>query len=141
AAAPLIDRLLSVTFDSAPLWRIGAADMRQSDQRSSPILHARAGRVALAAANLPSSVRAKWGDRIQIIAPNTPPIDPRDALVIYTLTPVRAWGRFVRVEVSADERLARRPDQAPAHYAAATAYYLMKLDDEWVIVAWESWVT
>jgi hypothetical protein len=141
AAAPLISRLLSVTIDSAPLWRVGAADMRQSDRQGSPTLHARARRVALAAANLPSSVRAKWDDRIQIITPNTPPIDPRDALVIYAVTPVRAWGRFVRVEVSADERLARRPDQAPAHYAAATLYYLMELNGEWVIVAWESWVT
>jgi hypothetical protein len=141
AAAPLIDRLLSVTINSAPLWRVGAADMRQSDRQGSPTLHARAGRVAFAAANLPSSVRAKWVDRIQIITPNTLPIDPRDALVIYAVTPVRAWGRFVRVEVSADERLARRPDQAPAHYAAATLYYLMELNGEWVIVAWESWVT
>jgi hypothetical protein len=140
AAAPLILRLLSVTIDSAPLWRVGAADMRQFSRRETPILHARARRVALTAANLPSSVRAKFGDRIQIITPQTP-IDPRDALVIYTVTPVRAWGRFVRVEVSADERLARRPEQAPAHYAAATAYYLMELNGEWVIVAWESWVT
>ena len=49
--------------------------------------------------------------------------------------------RFVRVEVSSDERLARRPDQAPAHYAADSAYYLMQLNGEWVIVAWESCVT
>jgi hypothetical protein len=71
-----------------------------------------------------------WGDR-----------DEREAGVFYTISPLRSWGRFVRVELHASERTARTSDQVPSVNASSTTYYLMSLDGEWVIVSMDRWVT
>jgi len=139
-AAPFIDRLLAATVDSAPLWRVGTADIRAPGTR--PIVHAEVRRIFLNGDSLPDAVRAKWGARLQIIASaEWATRDVRSAAVFYTVPPLRTWGRFVRIEVLDSQRTGRPDGQLPAQYAAAYTYYLMELNGEWVIVEWEAWVT
>ena len=141
-AAPLVDRLLAATVDTAPLWRVGAADLPASLRRPRPEVHATIGRVLLNAATLPEAIRAKWAGRVAIItSAEWNRRDPRTGGVFYSVAPVRSWGRFARVELTLSERSTRSEGQAPRQYAAGTTYYLMKLNDEWVIVGQDGWVT
>ena len=141
-AAPIVDRLLAATIDTAPLWRLGAADLYSGRRGIGPTLHARVGRVLLDAAHLPDVIRARWAGRAEIItSADWNRRDPREGGVFYTVHPIRTWGRFARVELTASERNARSQSEAPAQYASGRTYYLMRLDDEWVIVAEEGWVT
>ena len=64
-----------------------------------------------------------------------------DAGVLYTLSGVRQAGPFVVVGVTSQERMPRRPGEAPQLFAAGTTYYLMELNGEWVIVSTDMWVT
>lgn len=142
AAAPFIDRLLAVTVDSAPLWRVGAADLLTPPRGARPIVHAEVRRIFLNGDSLPDALRARWQGRLEIIASaEWDRRDVRSAAVFYTVRPLRAWGRFVRIEVLDSERIARPDGQLPAQYAAGNTYYLMELNGEWVIVAEEGWVT
>ena len=141
-AAPFIDRLLAATVDSAPLWRVGAADLRAPPRGARPIVHAEVRRIFLNGDSLPDALRAKWGARLQIIASaEWARRDVRSAAVFYTVPPLRTWGRFVRIEILDSERTARPDEQLPAQYAAGNTYYLMELNGDWVIVAEEEWVT
>lgn len=140
-AAPFIDRLIAATVDSAPLWRFGAAEGGAAGE-GRPMLHAPAKRIFVNGDGLPAAVRAKWSSRVEIISREEwNRRDPREAGVFYTFTPVRVWGRFVRVERVVSERLARAEGQAPAQYASANTYYLMELNGDWVIVDQRGWVT
>jgi hypothetical protein len=67
--------------------------------------------------------------------------DVREAGVFYSISPLRSWGHFVRVQLTASERNARTSDQVPAVNASGITYYLMSRDGGWVIVATEAWVT
>jgi hypothetical protein len=142
SAAPLIDRLLASIVDTAPLWRVGAEDLRALHRGDRPIVHAQVQRIFLNGDSLPDAVRAKWGARLQIITDaEWASRDVRSAAVFYTVPPPRRWGRFVRIKVLDAERTARAEGQLPAAYAAGKTYYLMELNGEWVIVAEEGWVT
>ena len=141
AAAPFLDRLIAATVDTVAFWRI-APFVEHARGAGRPGLHARPQRVFVNSDSLPESFRAKWSGRVEIISvADWRRHDPREAGVLYTLTPPRQWGRFVRVELSVSERLPRPAGQAPAHYASANTYYLMELDGEWVVVAWDGWIT
>jgi hypothetical protein len=142
AAEPLVQRLLAITVDSAPVWRTGAADLRTPSRGSPTILHAARRQFFLNPEGLSSSVRAAWGARVQLMTPKTwGDRDEREAGVFYTISPLRSWGRFVRVELHASERTARTSDQVPSVNASSTTYYLMSLDGEWFIVSMDRWVT
>jgi hypothetical protein len=141
-ALRLLERLLSATLDSGALWRSGAADLEMPPLGEATTLHAPRRRIFLNAEGLPARIRAKWGGRAPLLTPGEwQNRDAREAAVFYTISPIQVWGRFVRVELTASERTARTPDQVPAHYASGTTYYLMESDGEWLIVAWEGWVT
>ena len=142
-ASPLVDRLLLIIVDSAALWPIGAPDM-MALHRPGPELHAARGHVRINASNLPASLKEKWGGRVEIVAPNEPHgdrADLREAAVIYTISPVVRFGRFVRLEINASEQVHRAENQSPMLFAAGTTFYLMNRGGEWVIVGWDSWVT
>lgn len=140
-ASPLIDRLIASIVDSWPLWPHGAADMGPASA-GRPELHARRGLVRLSAENLPAELVEKWGKKVEILSSSARgQLNPREATVVYTVSRVTGIGPFARIEMRADEQLARPADHAPAHYASATMYYLMNRDGEWVIVAAEGWVT
>lgn len=141
-AAPLMARLLAAAIDSAPLWRSGAADLVPRLVRGRPMVHAPMHEIILNGEGVPSSVRARWAARLRVMTPaEWSRRDPREAGVFLSLTPVRVWGRFARVELSVSERLARGPGDAPQGYASAQAYYLMRVNGEWLIVATRGWVT
>ena len=90
----------------------------------------------------PEAIRAKWSTRVEVISPaEWSRRDAREGGVFYTFAPVRAWGRFVRVQVTVSERLARPESQAPAQYASSITYYLMELNGEWLLLAAEGWST
>ena len=74
--------------------------------------------------------KAEWSER-----------DVRAPGVFYSIAPVTAWGHFARVNVTASERFARKPDEAPRAYASGMTYWLMNVDGRWVIVAESAWVT
>jgi hypothetical protein len=140
-AVPLVDRLLGIILDTMPIWRPTLPDSANR-RRASPELHARRGRVRVNADNLPPAIREKWGSRVEFV-PTGGQFggDLREHAVTYTIRPVVSFGPFVRLIIDASEQMARRPDQAPTLYASGTIYYLMKLGEEWVLVAWEGWVT
>jgi hypothetical protein len=140
AATPFIDRLLAALADSAPIWRVGAADLPAPPPAARPIVHAQVWNIFLNGDSLPEAVRAKWAARI-LASAEWNSRDPRLAAVFYSIPPLHSWGRFVRIEVADSERTARTEAQPPAEYAASTTYYLMELNGEWVIVAEEGWVT
>lgn len=140
-AAPFIDRLIAATVDAAPLWRSGATGGGAPGE-GRPMLHAPAKRIFVNGDGLPEAVRAKWSSRVEIISRvEWNRRDAREAGVLYTFAPVRAWGRFVRVERALSERLARGEGQGPAQYASSNTYYLMELNGEWVIVDQRGWIT
>jgi hypothetical protein len=143
AATPLIDRLLAAVIDSAPLWRSGVPDLDATAPLGvRPISHAVIRRIILNSDGLSPALRQRWTARVTIMSGTEwSSLDPRAAAVFYSVTPVRVWGRFVRVEIRASERVTRGPDQVPSENAAASAYYLMNVNGEWVIVAQEGWVT
>ena len=142
AAAPLFDRLLASIVDSLPLWPARATDLRGDSGRSRPVVHAESPQIFLNGDSLPDLVRTKWQDRIHIISSaDWNGRDVRVAGVFYTVTPPRAWGRFVQIELRDSGRTSRPQDRSPAQYAAAHTYYLMRVDGGWVIVAEARWVT
>jgi hypothetical protein len=141
-AAPFIDRLIAVMVDSGTFWRSAETGQRPPPRGGRATLHAAPGRVFVNGDNLPDAVRAKWASRLDIISrAEWNRRDPRQAALLYTFTPVRRWGRFVRVEVGVSERTARPEGHAPAQYASGNTYYLMDLNGEWVVVAWEGFIT
>lgn len=140
-AAPFIDRLIAATVDATPLWRFDATGGHAPGE-GRPMLHAPAKRIFVNGDGLPEAVRAKWSSRVEIISrAEWNRRDAREAGVFYTFTPVRAWGRFIRVERAVSERLARPEGHAPAQYASSNTYYLMELNGEWVVVAQDGWIT
>lgn len=140
-AAPFIDRLIAATVSAEPLWRFADTTARALGV-GRPMLHAPAKRVFVNSEGLPEPLFARWNTRVEIMSPaEWSGRDAREAGVFYTFAPVRAWGRFVRVQVTVSERLARPEGQAPAQYASSNTYYLMELDGEWVVVAAEGWIT
>jgi hypothetical protein len=96
--------------------------------------------VRISSANLPPTILAKWAARVETVTA-AERLDDREAGVTYVVQPVIGFGRFARVRIEASERIQRAANQLPRAYAAGTTYYLMNRGDEWVIVAWESWVT
>ena len=92
------------------------------------------------AAGVPESLRKKWSGKVEFVEAGHR-IDVREAVVVYTIAPVLSTGRFAMVTVNAAEQLARPADSVPAHYASGTTYYLMRVGEEWVIVAASAWVT
>lgn len=142
AAAPFIDRVIAAIVDGDSLWRFAETGARPAPGVGRPMLHAPAKRIFLNGNSLPEAIRAKWASRVEIISPREwSRRDAREVGVLYTFDPVRAWGRFVRVQVTVSERLARPEGQAPAQYASGNTYYLMELNGEWVVVAAEGWIT
>lgn len=142
AADPLVQRLLAVVVDSAAPWPSGTADLATPRRGSPTILHARRGQIFLDPDGISSVIRAAWGARVQFMTRKEwGARDVREAGVFYTINPLRAWGRFVRVALTASERNARTPDQAPSVNASGITYYLMSREGGWVIVAMEGWVT
>jgi len=139
-ASPLVDRMLAVLLDNAPLWAMGARDLYANKPPSRPEMHARRGRVLVSTSHIPSELRKKWAGKAEFINANRPK-DSREAAVVYSVEPVLGMGRFARVTVNAAEQLARPADAAPEHYASGVVYYLMRVGDEWVIVATMAWVT
>jgi hypothetical protein len=140
-AIPIVNRLLEVLADSGALWRL-VPDLERGRVPRRPTLHARPGRVLFSDSGLPREIRDAWSGRIQIAdqaALRT--LDTREAAVVYSLTHPVGWGPFAMIRVSASERIGRTAGDAPEHYAAATTYYLMRVDGAWVVVAWEGWVT
>lgn len=142
AAAPFIDRLIASLVHGEALWRSADTGARSPPGLGRQMLHAPARRILLNGDSLPEALRAKWSGRVEIISSaELRRRDSREAGAFYTFAPVRAWGRFVRVQVTVSESLARPADQPPAHYAAGSTYYLMELNGEWVLVASDWWIT
>jgi hypothetical protein len=142
-AAPLIERLLAAVIDSAPLWRRGVPDLEPAaSQGTRPVSPAPIRRVVLNGLDLPTALQQKWATRVAIMSSaEWSRLDPRAGAVFYSVTPVRVWGRFARVEIRASGRLDRSANQVPSASAGATVYYLMNVNGAWVIVAQEGWVT
>jgi hypothetical protein len=142
AAATFIDRVIAAVMDGEPLWRAVETGARPQAGVGRPMLHAPARRIVLNGDSLPEAIRAKWSTRVEIVAPaEWRRGDAREAGAFYTFAPIRAWGRFVRVQVTVSERLARPEGQAPAQYASGNTYYLMQVNGEWVVVAADGWIT
>ena len=119
-----------------------AADLPVPSRGSPTTLHAPRHQLFINPEGLPASVRTAWGSRVQLMTQRTwDTRDVREAGVLYTISPLKAWGRFVRIDLGASERTARTSDQGPAVNASGTRYYLMSLGGDWVIVAMEGWVT
>ena len=142
AAEPLLQRLLAGIVDGGPIWPNGAADLPAARRGGPTVLHASRGPIYFNPDGLPSSIRLAWTSRVQFMTPAAwNARDVREAGVFYTISPLRAWGRFARVQLTATESNARAPDQAPLVNASGITYYLMSLNGGWVIVATDEWVT
>lgn len=80
--------------------------------------------VAAWSARLPFTTREEWNAR---------PL--REGGEAWILGEVQRMGPFVRFSYSVSGRIAREAGQAPQAWASWTAYYLMEMNGEWVIVA------
>jgi hypothetical protein len=141
-ALTILDRLASLVLEGGAPWR--SIDGRPAPGRQGPELHATPGQksIFLLADSLPAALREKWKDRVSVVTSAEWRDRPlTDAGVLYTLSGVRHVGPFVVVGVTSQERMARRPGEAPQLFAAGTTYYLMQLNGEWVIVSTDMWVT
>jgi hypothetical protein len=141
-ALAILDRLASQVLEGGAPWR--SLDGRPTAGRQGPELHATPGQksIFLLADSLPAALRDKWKDRVHVVTSAEWRDRPlTDAGVLYTLSGVRRSGPFVVVGVTSQERMARRPGEAPQLFAAGTTYYLMELNGEWVIVSTDMWVT
>lgn len=138
---PLLERLLAAIVDSAPLWPNGVAD-REARRSDPAILHMPRGVFFLDTLGLPPRIRAEWGSRVKLLPRSAwHERDVRAPGVFYTIAPITTWGHFARVDVTASERFARKPDEAPRAYASGATYWLMNVDGQWVIVDESHWVT
>ena len=138
----ILDRLASQVLEGGAPWR--TLDGRPAAGRQGPELHAAPAQksIFLLADSLPAALRDKWKDRVRVVTSAEWRDRPlTDAGVLYTLSGVRQAGPFISVTVGSQEHMARRPGEAPQLFAAGTAYYLMELNGEWVIVSTDWWVT
>jgi hypothetical protein len=141
-AAALVDRLVGSAVNSAPLWPELMPGSPSSRGLPPVLLHGGSGQILFNVANVPESVRAKWsGQAVFISKSEWDQRNPREGGVLYSVDPVRVWGRFARVYVGLSERMSRAADAVPTAYAAGFTFYLMELNGEWVIVSGEAWVT
>lgn len=146
-AAPFIDHLIAVELGSAQSWRALIPRVQRNTPPPPPPPGARTPRpekplLLINSQGIPEAVRAKWSGRVEFISPaQLRQRDPREARSFYTFGPVRAWGRFVGVEVNASGTLARSANESPHHYAWGSTYYLMELNGEWVVVEASGWIT
>ncbi len=150
-AVALTDRLLEVVLEGREPWptfgedSTGRGSGRGSGRRTGPELHRRPapGTVFLLADDLPAALRARWRDRAAVVGEAEWRARPiRAGGVLYRVGPVRRRGAFAVLEVSADERLPRAPDSAPAMNASSTTYYLFDAGGgRWTVVGVSAWVT
>lgn len=141
-ASALVERTLGILTGTATPWRALSADSTDSPRAPRPELHGSGRGARYVAPGLSPAAREAWARRVQLQTPgNTPPLDPREPVVVYRIHPVRGFGSFAMVYVSASEQMGRAPDEAPVHYASGTTYHLMRLGTDWVLVAVEGWVT
>ena len=138
---PLLERLLAAIVDSAPLWPNVVADP-ETNRRDPAILHMPRGDFFVDTLGIPPRIRATWRSRVAFL-PGTEWNERgvRAPGVFYTVSPITTWGHFARIQVTATERFARKPDEVPRAYASGTTYWLMNVDGQWVMVAQEGWVT
>jgi hypothetical protein len=140
-AIPLLERLLAAIVHSAPLWSHlnDGSGARRSDPAT---LHTLRGRCFIDTLGLPPRVRSEWNSRVELISQSLwNERDVRSPSVFYRIEPIATWGHFARLQVTATQRYARKPDERPTVYASGSTYWLMNLDGEWVIVAESHWVT
>jgi hypothetical protein len=140
--AVLIDQLISAVVNSTPLWPNLMPGRRLPVRDLLPGGHSISGRIYFDIEHVPETVRAKWAGQVEFISKSEWwTRDSRGGGTLYILSPVRAWGRFVQLNVETSERVSRAVDEAPQAYAAGSTYYLMELNGEWVVVSSNSWIT
>ena len=141
-AAVLVDRLVAAVVNSTPLWSDLMPGPRSSPRGLLPGLHGGSGQILFDTENVPETVRAKWAGQVAFISKSEwEQRNTREGGVLYTVDPVRVWGRFARVYVRLSERISRAANAVPEAYAAGTTYYLMELNGEWVVVSRDAWIT
>jgi hypothetical protein len=142
-AAALVDRLLASVVNSTPVWPELVPGSRTSARGLPPALvHGGSGQVLFNVENVPETVRAKWTGQVVFISKSEwDQRNPREGGVLYSVDPVRVWGRFARVYVGLSERMSRAADAVPTAYAAGFTFYLMELNGDWVVVSSTAWVT
>jgi len=140
AAAPLVNRVLAAIVDGTPLWR--SVGLRTPTAASLPETHADPRQRFVLADSIPELARAAWSTRATLIsASDWEQRDAKTAGVLYTIAPIRVWGRFARLNVELSERVARKSDEAVDAYAEGKTYDLMLLNGEWVIIIESGWIT
>jgi hypothetical protein len=140
AATPLVSRVLAAIVDGAPLWRpLGV--LRAPTAASLPETHVDP-RQRFVLDSLPVLARAAWSARANLIsASDWEQRDVKAAGVLYTISSIRVWGRFARLNVELSEHVGRKSDEAPEAYAAGKTYDLMLLNGEWVVIDQSGWIT
>jgi hypothetical protein len=140
-ASALADRVLAALADGTPLWRpIDPASGMTSAHL--PETHIAPRQLYVRVDSLPAAAQ-RWQGRLNFITgAEWARRGPRTAGVLYSIAPVRAWGRrFARVEVRLSEQVGRDAADVPELYAAGKTYYLMLVGAEWVLVDEDGWIT
>ena len=134
----LVDRLISMTIGGGQPWR----SVLPSQHQLLPAREVANETTLLLADSLPPAIRARWRTRVPVVTTQEwNARSERTGGTLFVISSVAQVGRFARLRIDSEGRVARRPDQAPWFYFASTTYYLMQLRGEWVIVGMERMIT
>ncbi len=148
-AAALLDRWIDSQVKNEQPWvrveqRVTglapAAPVAPSQQLHAPLPPS--AMLTVLSENIPQSIVDKWRGRVQFITrTEMADLDQRAARQVFMVGPILQAAQFVSFTADYSERVARAANEAPQLYAGGTRYYLMLLDNEWVLVTGSSWVT
>lgn len=133
-AAPLVDTLLAILIDKAPRWRtlgIDATQLRSFPAEMQP------GSLRLSPADsLPAAVVNRWAGKLRPV-PSAERSVPDDQLpaTTYWISPPMGAGRIVVLRYSLTTQ---RGAQA---YSQGSVFYLLRMGEEFRLVAISSWIT
>ena len=132
--------MLAMMIDGAPSWHwlepgpAARPAVRQVREGTHPLY--------ISSEPLSAVLRAAWSPRARLIgAPGTKAPGPRDAAIIFTASPVRRAGPFVRLNVRWSTTAPRSPDQEPLAYAGGANVDLVLIDGKWHVIDAGQWVT
>jgi hypothetical protein len=132
--------MLARMIDGAPPWRWlePATAPRPAVRRVSEGPHP----LYISSEPLSAALRVAWSPRARLIEPGGAGAPgSRDAAIVYTASPVRRAGPFVRLNVRWSTTEARRPDQEPFAYSGGASVDLVQIDGEWRVINAGEWIT
>jgi hypothetical protein len=92
--------------------------------------------------SIPSTVRARWSDRLRFISrAEWQRMSDRKAARLLSVSAVERVGPFVRVSSQVAGRLDRQPNESPHRYFSGATYYMVETPGGWSTVATTRWIT